>query len=381
MSAAGNQIWQWGPGRPGGRPRASYCGAPRAVAPARPPKMSQHIAGGMALTEDPPAWRRPAPGPGLAPGARPGQGPAPRGPCTPRTIPPPGVGRRPDLRRPGAHGTQVAAACRVLTRGGYTRADQLPPRASLWTGADWADARVSPSGHHHQRYRVELDSGQELACGKRQLWAVLDGGRLVARTTAELAPGDELFPFLHPARGTVPRWTRSLAESAALGRAVGATLGRLGRPLAAMVEDLFGASADDVLAFASGWAAAQCGHLIAPDPAGAAALQLLLGQAGVAPCTVVSREVFIPQAFAPRFQLRADSACFGGGNCRPERVARVASAHAHSPMYRIEFVGGAEGGADAEAGLPQSFVAGTALLLAPNASSSAEQGDSRTSSE
>lgn len=258
------------------------------------------------------------------------------------------------------------------------RADQLPGMAELWTGSDWATASVAQSAHRHAVYRVELNGGHVVCCGKDQLWAVREGNNFAVRASVALRPGDEVFPFINPRRrARVAPGEASSGAYAALGRAVGQSKSS-NRSLAASITGLHGRPEADLYAFVSAWALAQCGHLIAPTAGLAATLHLLLIEAGVKQSTVIGREAFIPKDFAHALGLSTESACVvPGNNFRNSRVVGVTNTGTRSAMYRIEFVAPLGGG------YPQSIVAGIALLVAPNAARGGEESDadSHTSSD
>jgi hypothetical protein len=264
--------------------------------------------------------------------------------------------------RGGAPGPELDAECvahlsgsgRVLTRGGYVRLADAGDSAVVWTGAEWATARILPTTHQRTKYRVGLSNGQHVSCGALQTWVLNEGQHLVIRPTTDLVSGDLLYPTVLPDPCEAPD------GNAGTGHADGARAEDLSaaKQLAA-IDAQFKHDRAHVIAFLSGWISAQGGHLMAKDIKCASSLDLLLKQVRLGTCRIVDSELFISAVHQDALSVPPSSACFAGAPSRGVKIRSIEKTRHRTRMYHVQF----EKPASA-----RTILVGTCLMQVPNVS-------------
>ena len=287
--------------------------------------------------------------------------------------------------RPTRNGfyVSVGGSARVLTPDGYIPIADLAgssgfslwgskdggaPPVEVWTGCAWAEARIYPAEHTHAKFQVETSNGLKLSAAADQTWAVL--GRpstgkpcLTSKTTTELQPGDELFPYQPPNYSTIdsdlPPPSSSEHERV---RSQGCHFARA-QKASNLPEWCHTLRRDYVVSFVQGWLRSQNGHLVG-SPGAIQDLNLMLTRAGVAPCQATSinssnSELYIPRKFRTLFS-DDEARCFISTK-PPVRVTSVVK-RSKGQCYHLYLENSTRSGL-------RSVVINSVLILAPSTAS------------
>lgn len=233
-------------------------------------------------------------------------------------------------------GLRVGGESRVLTKNGprclEDLAGQTKSDTEIWTGCQWAAAKVFATKENSHLYCVSTNDGIEIAAGKEQAWVMFNpSSGIYSLRTLDLGSHQTYFPSNFP----LPALPRSKS-----GRDRHAS--RLARETAEsgiLSPDAFKLSQEQVYDFISAWLDEKDGRIITSRSTAQSVVQML-AWAGIGPCTLTNQsesfwEVHLPTASKSFFDP-SHARCFLG-RANPAQVGGVEK-KSRGVMFTITFV-------------------------------------------